>query len=379
MNRQLTILAPVRYPWRFNGPRNSRHCIETRRFLPLNYVSPRIEGVTIFEPLPPRRFDLVHAFNRIPLGGAPFVIGFESHLPRAFGSEGGACWRWMTRRLEDERCRAIVAMSRFAQRIFLARHGARPDLARKLHVRYPNIALPEARMPVEQMPDGPIRLVFVGNHFARKGGCVAVRMVDLAAARGIRVEVDIVSRLEMGARVWSDPVDQTAFAPYRALLARPNVRVHAGLPNAEVRALLRRAHFGLLPTFSDTFGYSVLESMAEATPVIATRQGALPELIADGEDGILLDLPVNDQGEWRALGSQARGSAAFLRTWHEEIHRLAEQGLARMIAVAADPTALAAMRARARQSVRRFDAMEANAYWDALYDRAVEGVVAAAE
>ena len=118
-----TILAPTRYPWRFNGPANSRHCIENRDFLPLNYLSPTIEGVTVFKPWPPRRFDLVHAFNRIPIGRCPFVIGFESHLPRAFGIEGGGWWDWMTGLLASERCRGIVAISEFSRRMFLAQHA----------------------------------------------------------------------------------------------------------------------------------------------------------------------------------------------------------------------------------------------------------------
>src|SRR5262245_41704508 len=93
------ILAPTRYPWSFNSPQPSAHSIENREFLPLNKLSYRVEGVTLFNPWPPKRFDLVHAFNRIPLGPTPFVIGFESHLPRAFGLEGTGYYRFLIRRL----------------------------------------------------------------------------------------------------------------------------------------------------------------------------------------------------------------------------------------------------------------------------------------
>ena len=121
MSRSLSILAPTRYPWKFNSPKHSRHRISVRHFLPLNYISKKIEGITIFNPLPPRHFDLIHAFNRIPITWLPFIIGFESHLPRGFGIENSAfTFRYMTSRLASDNCRAIIATSEFARRTFRA-------------------------------------------------------------------------------------------------------------------------------------------------------------------------------------------------------------------------------------------------------------------
>src|SRR5260370_5238390 len=87
MRDALNILAPTRYPWQFNSPRHSKHIISIRNFLPLNYVHSSIEGVTVFNPFPLCKLDLIHAFNRIPIGVSPFLIGFESALPPAFASE----------------------------------------------------------------------------------------------------------------------------------------------------------------------------------------------------------------------------------------------------------------------------------------------------
>jgi glycosyltransferase involved in cell wall biosynthesis len=379
-----TILAPTRYPWRFNGPSNSRHCIENRDFLPLNYLSPTIEGVTLFNPWPPRRFDLVHAFNRIPVGRCPFVIGFESHLPRAFGIEGGGWWDWMTGLLASERCRGVVAISEFSRRMFLAQHAratrsatVRAVLRGKLHMRVPNVALPPAEDLIQVDHTDEIRLVFVGNHFARKGGCVAVVMAELARARGIPLVVDIVSRLEMGGPIWTDPSDIETFKPYLALLEQPNVRLHRDLANGAVLALLRRAHMSLLTTFGDTFGYSALESLANGTPVLATRQGALPEIIDHGKNGVLLDLPVTSDGEWMHLGTRDRAASGFVRMWHDEVHRLAEEALAALVEASADPARMRTMRQNARRSAERFSPEIATDWWDDFYDRACIGIVPA--
>jgi glycosyltransferase involved in cell wall biosynthesis len=380
-----TILAPTRYPWRFNGPANSRHRIENRDFLPLNYLSSKIEGVTLFKPWPLKSFDLIHAFNRIPIGRLPFVIGFESHLPRAFGIEGGRWWDWMTGLLASDRCRGIVATSEFARRMFLAQHrratkssAARAALNGKLHMRFPNLALPpEADFGRTNHTD-EIRLVFVGNHFARKGGCVAVVMANLARARGIPLVLDVVSRLEMGGAIWTDPSDIETFRSYLALLAEPNVHVHRDLANAEVLALLRRAHMSILTTFGDTFGYSAIESMANGTPVLATRQGALPEIISHGENGILLDLPITADGEWVHLGTRDRAAPSFVQMWHDEVHRLAAEALDALVEVSGNVERMQAMRRAARHSAKRFSPGPATAWWDDFYDRACIAIVPAA-
>lgn len=368
----LSILAPTRYPWTFNGPRRSRHMVERRRFVPLNYLSSWLEGVTVLNPVPPRRFDLVHGFNRIPIGARPFVIGFESHLPRVINRERSRVFAAQAAMLASDRCRAVVPISRSAELWFRDVHGGGPHwraLERKLRLRYPNLPIPPEPDAVSWEGRGPIRLVFVGAHFARKGGCVAVTMAEEALRRGVDLEVTIVSALEMGGGIWTDPLRDAFFDPYRALLDLPNVAHRPGLPNADVLALLRTAHFCVLPTFGDTFGYSAAEAMTVHTPVLATRQGALPEFIEDGESGILLDLETTRYGAWTGSDRADRSSAAFEALFRAEVARLAEDGLARVLDVMGDPPRYARMRAAARRGAEaRFSSDEASRYWDDLYE-----------
>ena len=46
-----------------------------------------------------------------------------------------------------------------------------------------------------------------------------------------------------------------------------------------------------LISFDEPFGFSVIESMACGTPVIAARLGSMPELVQDGVNGYLVDAP----------------------------------------------------------------------------------------
>jgi glycosyltransferase involved in cell wall biosynthesis len=377
MTQPLSILAPTRYPWKFNSPKQSRHCIYVRHFLPLNYISKKIEGITIFNPLPPRRFNLIHAFNRIPMSALPFVIGFESHLPRAFGIEASAFFRFMTSLLASDNCRAIIATSAFARRTFLRMHERSPYrdcLYQKIQMRLPNILIGEAPDACASAAEEPIRVVFVGNHFGRKGGCVTLRMAELALIKRLPITFHIVSKFEVGATSWTDPLTPGYFDRYRELLNLSNVRYHRSLPNASVLELLQRAHFAILTTLSDTFGYSAIEAMSNYTPVVGTRQGALPEFIENNKNGILLDLSTDEFGEWIYLGAN-RTTGNFARRHREEIERLAQAALCAVERVTANWQEYRELRQNARATaVRLFSAKDATEYWDELYEVSVRRI-----
>ncbi len=53
--------------------------------------------------------------------------------------------------------------------------------------------------------------------------------------------------------------------------------------------LLSIADLFLLPSSEESFGVAALESMACGTPVVASRVGGLPEVMVDGESGMLCD------------------------------------------------------------------------------------------
>ena len=295
-------------------------------------------------------------------------------MPRAFGREHGAVFKTLTSQLLSSQCRRIIPMSRAAEKTFLAQHQDNPrleELKAKTVVRLPNIILPDMQDwfdPNAKMDQ--LRVLFVGGHFARKGGCVGVKIAEKARAAGLPIHVTVVSVLDCTAH-WTDPSRPEFFEPYLKLLDAPNVTLFKGAPNAKVLELSKNTHLSLLTTLGDTFGYSAVESMSRFAPVIATSVTALPEFI-DNDNGVMLPLETNAVGEWKHVARQDRDTPAFEKVFADTIEDLADGAFKACVELLNNPAKLAAKRQAARRTVEeKFDASVAGQFWDELYLEAV--------
>jgi glycosyltransferase involved in cell wall biosynthesis len=50
----------------------------------------------------------------------------------------------------------------------------------------------------------------------------------------------------------------------------------------------------VFPSRIDTFGYALIEAMAAEVPTVALSVAAIPEVVADGETGLLVDPAADD-------------------------------------------------------------------------------------
>lgn len=85
----------------------------------------------------------------------------------------------------------------------------------------------------------------------------------------------------------------------------------------QIAPLLAAADLFLLPSQSESFGLSALEALASGVPVIGTNAGGLPEVIRDGETGVLCGV-----GDIAGMSVAALGILQDPKRW-SEMSRLA--------------------------------------------------------
>jgi glycosyltransferase involved in cell wall biosynthesis len=80
------------------------------------------------------------------------------------------------------------------------------------------------------------------------------------------------------------------------------VHISSGVSDSELAALFASAEVACIPSLYEGFSLPAVEAMASGTPVVASRAGALPEVL--GRDGECADLvtPGDVDGLTRALG-----------------------------------------------------------------------------
>jgi glycosyltransferase involved in cell wall biosynthesis len=121
-------------------------------------------------------------------------------------------------------------------------------------------------------------LLFLGRMSPTKG---AHRAVEVARAAGLPLKLAGKCR---------EPLERAYFDAY----VRPGLGGEAEyvgeVSHADKVELLQRARATLLPIdWEEPFGLVMIESLACGTPVIATRRGAVPEVIEDGVTGVIVE------------------------------------------------------------------------------------------
>ena len=103
---------------------------------------------------------------------------------------------------------------------------------------------------------------------------------------------------------------------------RDRVALPGHVPFEKLAAEYRSADVFCLPSLQEGFGIVFLEAMAAGLPVVACRAAAVPEVVGDGECGILvppgdvpalasaLDALLGDEAERRRLGAAGRRRVA---------------------------------------------------------------------
>ena len=207
-------------------------------------------------------------------------------------------------------------------------HLARPSAGAAGAVGTAAVRIPAPRGERPARPDSPSRcgsdglgMLMVAHWPPRKGILEALGALALAPRQ---VSLDLVG----------DPDRDPSHARrVRAELRRPElagrVRVHGRVSSERLATLYGQADGLLLASSYEGYGTVLAEGIVAGLPIVATRVGAVPEVVRDGREAELvgvgdgaglaraLERLARDPAERRRRASWARERAASLPTWEE--------------------------------------------------------------
>jgi glycosyltransferase involved in cell wall biosynthesis len=237
-----------------------------------------------------------HLFNSINLGKNPWIVTFETTLPRL--GEGHSFWYSLSvKKLANSNCKRIIALSQctFSRQIDYLKQNYPEYLSsiqKKMLVMHPPQALLINNYEEKSLESNSLIFTIVGADFFRKGGREVLNVFSELIPLYPQLKLNIISSL-----LFNDYASKATTEDYNKALEiihkfPDNIFHYKGLPNAEVLSILTKSHVGLLPSWGDTYGYSVLEAQAAGCPVITTNLRSFPE-INNNKIGWVLELPLN--------------------------------------------------------------------------------------
>jgi glycosyltransferase involved in cell wall biosynthesis len=128
-------------------------------------------------------------------------------------------------------------------------------------------------------PQDPLRLLYIGRLAREKGLYETLQALTLAATRGAAVHLVVAG---------SGPDDAGLRKHAAELGIERQVSFVGPVFGARKMELLRAADALVLASYSEGLPYALLECMAAGIAVIATRVGAIPDVVVNGIHGLLV-------------------------------------------------------------------------------------------
>ncbi|AFY95594.1 glycosyltransferase family 4 protein [Chamaesiphon minutus] len=231
-----------------------------------------------------------HFWNATSFSKKPWVTTLE--LP--------CCEPLRLEHLSRSQCKKIFCLSSWVmdyQTQLVESSPYRDDILPKLELLHPpqNPNTTELDL-ISKNFDGTLKFLFVGRDFFRKGGYECVKAFSRIIELGLDAELTIVSQLTTND--YPVPAPQANLEHALKLIedSQGKIKVFPEISQKEVFNLMATSHIGLLPTYNDSYGYSVLEFFSYGCPVITTNILALPE-INHPDRGWIIDMPLVDNGD----------------------------------------------------------------------------------
>lgn len=265
-----------------------------------------------FKSLKKKDISGYHFFNYITNDSIPWISTFETFLPRCGNImdihrkekfiisdlEYKIVEKYIKIIAKDE-CKKIIALSKCNYNIQKELISLYPSYEEKILNKLVQIYPPQE--PIikdysEKKLNNNIKFTFVGRDFIRKGGYESILALKSVRDRlKCNIELTIITDINKSYNyVFNEFQDDYNYLKkVHGILEESNwINYYKDLDNKKVIEIMKNTDVGLLPTWGDTFGYSVLEFQACGCPVISTSVRALKEINNDNI-GWIIELPTN--------------------------------------------------------------------------------------
>ncbi len=229
---------------------------------------------------------------------APMLVSLRVGLPKqSFASDSLLQRSFSSAAWVTANSKALLAEAR----------GLFPEISSMSSVIYNGLDSPD--IPIEALPlDGP-RLVCAGRLVSDKGFDIALAAMASLVKRFPTLQMTIVGDGPARVQLQQQAID---------LGMAKAVTFVGWVDPGQIPTFMKSATIVIMPSrWEEAFGLVALEAALMARPVVATRVGGLPEVVVDGETGLLVQK--DDSG---ALA----GAVAFLLDHPEQAMSMGNAG-----------------------------------------------------
>lgn len=225
--------------------------------------------------------DVLHVWAAVSFIHKPWIVTSDVGLPFHWRRDQ---WGRALRALAEDRCRRIIFISNYALKWQMRKLPQSGELHDKILAKATVLHTPQKALisSYDEKPLGDnnvVRFALVGHHFFRKGGLAILNALNVLRREGHNVEFVVVSKLA------PDGFMEIAQEERNQILSQLSqsswIKWYPSLPNREVLDIFKKSHIGVLLSFAESYGYSVLEAQANGCAILSTDIGALPELNND--------------------------------------------------------------------------------------------------